>query len=41
MGWTKVQIVIKGKTVWNENKKFFLKKKRFEKVNLIMDLFDF
>jgi hypothetical protein len=33
--------VIKKKTVLNENKKLFLKKKRFEKVNLIIDSFDF
>jgi hypothetical protein len=41
MGWAKAQIVIEGKTVWNENKKLFPKKKRFEKVNLMIDLSDF
>jgi hypothetical protein len=41
IGWAKTQIVIKGKTVWNENKKLFLKKKNFEKVILIMDSSDF
>jgi hypothetical protein len=41
IGWAKVQIVIKGKTVWNENKKLFPKKKGFEKVNLIIDSSDF
>jgi hypothetical protein len=33
--------VIEGKTMWNENKKLFLKKKKFEKVNLIIDLSNF
>jgi hypothetical protein len=33
--------VIEGKTVWNENKKLFPKKKRFEKVNLMINLSDF
>jgi hypothetical protein len=41
IGWAKTQIVIEGKTVWNENKKLFSKKKRFEKVNLIINSFDF
>jgi hypothetical protein len=33
--------VIEGKTMWNENKKLFPKKKRFEKVNLKIDLPNF
>jgi hypothetical protein len=41
MGWAKAQIVIEGKTVWNENKKLFPKKKGFEKVNLMIDSSDF
>jgi hypothetical protein len=41
MGWAKAQIVIERKTVWNENKKLFLEKKKFEKVNLMMDSSNF
>jgi hypothetical protein len=41
IGWAKQQIVNEGKDSWNDQKKLFLKKKRLEKVNLMIDSPDF